>query len=641
MAHADDTLGTEAVVRVLDVGIAGLSAPVGIIDSGERVVPRVAIYNPGTEEATFQAVLRIGSVYSDGYTLELAPGDQAEVLFAEWTALERGSVSVRCSLDFDGDLVSANDTARSVVLVAVHDAAAAGIVVPVDSIAPGTVIPALSVRNCGTAREPVTAFFDVRGTAYIDSVPLTNGLPVGIDTVIEFRPWFAPRGRFTARGTVAQVTEQRPENDAVERQFLVGLGGVQPGWHPADSLAGPSAVRDGGAMACDPDNRTIYAMKGSRTLEFYSYGPADSGWTRQATVPAGEKNRGVYRGGAMCYGGGSVYATKGNSTFEFYRFDAVSGAWSALTSVPVGSERRKVVAGASMVHVTKPEGDYVYLLKGGGNAFYRYDVAADTFTALEPAPVGERARYGRGSWMAYDGTRYIYALKARYNELHRYDLLDERWTADTALAEMPLNSNVTGRRNKKVGDGGCGAWDGSALYSLKGNGTQEFWRYAPDTDTWVELESIPQAYPGGTRKKRVRSGSALAYYPETGVFYALKGNRSNQFWAYVPGGVTCQAQRGNGRSGVMTKTGQPGVREILRVTPNPLTAGFAEARFAAATTCRTLSVHDVTGRCVFSQRLARDRRSCGLDLHRLAAGVYLAKLQGDGTVETQKLVVER
>jgi hypothetical protein len=40
-------------------------------------------------------------------------------------------------------------------------------------------------------------------------------------------------------------------------------------------------------MACDPDNRTIYATKGSRTLEFYSYSPADSGWTRHATVPAG------------------------------------------------------------------------------------------------------------------------------------------------------------------------------------------------------------------------------------------------------------------------------------------------------------------------------------------------------------------
>jgi hypothetical protein len=214
------------------------------------------------------------------------------------------------------------------------------------------------------------------------------------------------------------------------------------------------------------------------------------------------------------------------------------------------------------------------------------------------------------------------------------------------LDGMPFNSTVTGKSNKKVGDGSCAAWnpDGGYLFAMKGNGTQEAWKYLPGTDgdTWIELESIPQAYSGG-KKKKVKSGGGTAYYPETGVFYVQKGNKSNQFVVYRPGtgvadavrphqdGVACLPARGAG----------PGIG--IEVMPNPLASGYATIRYSLPKAgTATLSVSDVTGRVVMTRTLAASRTgAAGLDLRGLSAGVYLVKLSADGYTTSQKLVVER
>ncbi len=642
MVRADDTLTTAAVVRVLDVGVSGLGRPHGTIDSGAQVVPAVSIYNPGTEEAVFALVLSIGSDYRDEYTIELAAGDQAEVLFRPWAATGRGRQTVRCSLDFEGDAVPANDTASTSVTVAVHDAAVVELMAPSDSVPPGVVVPMLRLRNCGTVREPVRVLLDIAGpTRYTDSLVLDSGLPVEADTVLQFAPWNAGRGRYTARGMVVLATEQCPENNSLERQFVVGLGNLAPGWHPAESLPGTTYVRDGGALTFEPISGKFYALKGSRTLEYWSYRPGDSGWTQEPSVPGGDRDRGVYRGSAICCGAGCVYLAKGNNTTEFYRFDVATQTWGALTSIPEGPNRKKVRSGAGMVYVAKPNSDHVYLLKGGDNAFWRYDVGTDTFVELAPAPVGDRPRYGRGSWLVYDGCRYIYALKARYNELHRYDVSEERWDTAVVLSRMPLVSGVTGRRNKKAGDGGCAAFDGNVIYALKGNSTQEFWQYLPADDTWIELESIPKAYPGSSARKRVKAGAALAYYPETGVCYALKGNRSRQFWTYVPGGISWQNAISHSQSGVMASDRTIDARVRLAAVPNPLSTGTLVIRFSPTTSNRWLSVRDVAGRCLVSQSVRAGRDWCQLDLHGLAAGVYILSLEGGGSSEKTKLVVEQ
>jgi hypothetical protein len=395
------------------------------------------------------------------------------------------------------------------------------------------------------------------------------------------------------------------------------------------------------------DGALIYAIKGGKTNEFWAYDPAETTWTKRSDVTAGTKA--VGKGAAMTAGAGFVYVMKGNGGRDFYKYNATDTSWTKAKDIPwaldqTATRGKGVKAGGSLAYVHVRDSDYVYVLKGYGTDFYRYDVARDTHFSLVAAPYTSKPKYDKGSWICYDGTQYIYVMQAKYNALYRYDVTTEAWDAASTLKGMPFNSTVTGKTNKKVGDGSAAAWDGQAIFAPKGGGTQEVWKYTPGTDgdTWAELESIPQAYAAGAKKKKVKSGGAIAYYPVTGVFYIQKGNKSNQFWMYTPATGPVCGQRQN-RDGV-TGAGATNVATSIAVCPNPLANGCATVRYSlpkAGTV--TLSVHDVTGRMVMLRTLSVNRTgAAGLDLRGLSAGVYLVKLSADdGHTASQKLVVER
>ncbi len=429
--------------------------------------------------------------------------------------------------------------------------------------------------------------------------------------------------------------------------FTTGAA-LPPGWTARrDTLTG-TAVKDGGGLVCDPDGRQLYALKGNKTFEFWRYTPAESTWTTMPLVPPGPNLKQVSKGAAITYGNGYVYVMKGNGTTEFYRFNTTTRDWeSALRSIPLEPTQRMtkgkpVKAGGGLAYVNKQDtAEYVYVLKGTSTEFYKYDIVRDTFYTLDAAPYNTKAKYDKGSWIVYDGSRYIYAMQAKYNALFRYDVVGEQWVTTPALSQMPFVGRS--RKSKKVGDGSAATWDGRAIYAFKGNNTQEFWTYRPgaDGDTWVELETIPQAYAEG-KKKKVKAGAALAFYPETGVIYALKGNKSNQFWVYTPSATLAWTPRPS-REGVSVEATSQNSRSALAIVPNPLTGNQAVVRYSLSRPGMvSLSVCDVTGRVVMTRAFAAGRTGAqNLDLRELAAGVYLVKLDADGFSSSQKLVVER
>ncbi len=413
------------------------------------------------------------------------------------------------------------------------------------------------------------------------------------------------------------------------------------GWYARETLPGP-IVKDGGALVANPDRGCLYALKGNKRDEFYQYSPSDSAWTRLADVTAG--NRPVGKGAAMTYGGGMVFVMKGNNTRDFYKYDVAGSTWLPARSVPLASDQsatrgKAVKGGGSLAYVYTRDSSFVYALKGSGtNEFYRYDVARDTFFSLAAAPYVTKPKYDKGSWIAYDGSQFIYLMQNKYNALFRYDVLAEQWDTVTVLKRMPLVGQLG--RNKKVGDGSCAAFnpDGGFLFAMKGNNTQEAWKYLPGAnDTWVEVETIPQAYAGG-KKKKVKAGAGAAYYPDFGVFFVQKGNKSNQFWMYSPGAVayTSRPQReGISASGLTAGDCQ------LTITPNPLAGGQAVVRYSLPRPGTvSLSVCDIAGRVVLVRTLAASRTgNCRLDLRELRAGTYIVRLSSDGQRMTHKIVV--
>jgi hypothetical protein len=356
-------------------------------------------------------------------------------------------------------------------------------------------------------------------------------------------------------------------------------------------------------------------------------------------VPLGIEGKPVKSGANGCAtGAGLIFALKGNNTRGFYRYDVASDSWQAQADVPLGTSGRKVKGGADMAYVDRGGAKRIYLLKGYGPEFFRFNVDSGGWTSLTDAPRGARsAKWDKGSWLAYDGSHTIYAHKAKYNELWSYDIDGDSWSP-TQLSGMPL----VGRsgRTKKSKDGGSAAWYRDYAYALKGGNTQEFWRYNPANDSWTELDTLPLFGNSGAKRK-VKAGGDIASLG-TGLG-ALKGNKTNEFWVYTPLTQDDGRRIPNARHGVMAGV----MRDAscaMRVFPNPMRSGFASIKLTGRSALLSgtpfkVDVIDASGR-VLQSVAGGLRRELALDMRQVPSGVYLVRLTSAAGVTAQKLVIQ-
>ncbi len=143
------------------------------------------------------------------------------------------------------------------------------------------------------------------------------------------------------------------------------------------------------------------------------------------------------------------------------------------------------------------------------------------------------------------------------------------------------------------------------------------------------------------KKKRVKYGADIVAADD--LLYALKGNKTLEFWRFVPlSGPALAAAPA--RSGVMTGSAF-GIRQSsFAIAPNPLAGGFATLRYTLPKPGPvTIAIFDIAGRtAVPTRRLAANGRqsAVSLDLRNLSAGVYLVRLTTDNFSATSKLVVQ-
>jgi hypothetical protein len=88
----------------------------------------------------------------------------------------------------------------------------------------------------------------------------------------------------------------------------------------------------------------------------------------------------------------------------------------------------------------------------------------------------------------------------------------------------------SGKINKKYpGKGAALCWNtDSIIYAVKGNGTREFWAYLIDSDTWIQKAFIPSI-------KGVKGGTSICHY--NGEVYLLAGSQKAtgpNFYVYDP-----------------------------------------------------------------------------------------------------------
>jgi hypothetical protein len=636
-------LNGSVAVAVHDLGAVAVVEPFGPLCD---LTPQARVRNYGTLREPCAVVFSINSrpPYSD--TLSLPAGlplnVDTVVSFAAWTPVP-GAWTARCSTALANDQVRDNDTASCEFTIA-------GIDIAVMAIrAPGTfidtamvVVPAGLVKNLGVAATGFTAFFAIESAGvpvYSGSVPVAE-LPVGAETVVLFDTWAKPHcpGAYVARCSVAAPGDQTNANDRLSMGFNILTDKLTYGWRiRADLPAGPSgkAPKDGAWLAYDKTSGLVYGAKGAKTPDFYVYDPLADTWAALRPFPAGTEGRPPYRGAVGCgNGSGLLYATRGNNTTGFWCYSAALDTWTQLADVPLGNAGKRVKGGTDLVYVPGAQ-DYVYCLKGYQDEFYRYNPTLDTWET-RASPQGPVQKWNKGSWLVSDGAGTLYAHQAKYHNLFAYDIARDTWRRQAN--GMPKLSRYTGRA-KKSKDGGSATFYGGAVLALKGGNTQEFWRYDVAGDSWHELDTMP-AYGTTQKRKKVKAGADLVEVD--GTFYAFKGNKTPEFWQYVPFPAPTESRS---RTGVQVSSVIVG-RGPSAVLPNPLRAGFVTvtaggqaARWSSGPV--TVSVHDATGRLVQRSAFGAQQSAVTLDLRRLSTGIYLLRIEAGGCVTTQKLVVRR
>ena len=540
--RSNDRAAGDVTVRVREVGVAGMSAPVGTLDSGTTLTPAVTIRNSGTTIETYRVTLTIGGLTQFLDITQDTLRRDTVVRFPPWTALARGRNVVKCSLGFAADANAGNNVRIDSVFVSVRNTALVAITAPAGSLIERThVVPTPVVANRGTGPGSFRVRFEIRSAsrspAYAESLSIVLQ-PGRQDTLRDMLPeWLAaPDGNYQAWARVSLTGDQRPDDDSVVLPFVVtdvpshdvgpktivqppsrvAMGSFAPKLVVSNLGEGTETFRVFLRIAAQPesyfDSVSISALAPGETvmLAFPEWSAKPGQYVvRCSTVLAGDAN-------------------SGNDTLSrAVTVDSLApGGWSEQAQMPLGGKSKKVKNGGSLACRAPDE---IYALKGNNTGeFYLYSTTTG-WTTRESVPfrVEKKKKPGKGAALAYSPRDdRLYLLKGNgTTEFWCFDPVLRAWTSKP---DIPL-----GAKSLKGGSGLCYSTADSSVYALKGSKTLEFWRYDLSRDTWLAAPHMPF----GPRNKAVSDGGALTA-DDGGTLYALKGNNTAEFYAYrVSSGV--------------------------------------------------------------------------------------------------------
>jgi hypothetical protein len=626
----NNVLQKDVMVAELDAACRLLVAPSGAYDSGTSVTPEAWIRNFGNLTQNFPVRLAVGSFYADTQTVTLAPagspGDSLLVGFDPVTLVQRGPWAVTCSTMLSGDRTDSNDVRYGSMRVRVTDMLVADVPEPPDTVIVGGDAP-LHARfyNSGTDSVTVWTYYRVeQGTdgakssckvqdakgKMAGSAPRSGFADGGVDSVVYYDSAEVVLGPLAESlvvfDTLRNLTElavwnitascpltgdQIPTNNTLSRTLFVyehdvacSLLVAPGGTYDSGTLVTPQAwLRNLGSQAetfnCSLSIGGYYRVAKSVSLaaagsagasQLVSFdtvrlrvrGAAD---VRCRTLLTGDRNSG------NDLGTGSVYVRVTDAAVtaipmppetvfagddvEFWarveNRSTDAGAMRAYFMAMYGGDTVALFDSADVTIAALDDSVIVFdtilaISRMGDWQLSAWCVLAadqhpenDTFTAsLYVGPPGGIA-WPPGWWEAESLPRglsgkpikaggalavmqngnapFIYALKGnKTNEFYRFEVLENTWTALT-----PVDPGPDGRLPYS-GSSLCTDNDGH-VYMVKGNNTCEFWRYNTVDSSWLSKDDV---LPGPNRSK-VKGGDDLAYVErnDSGYVYLLKGLR--------------------------------------------------------------------------------------------------------------------
>jgi hypothetical protein len=535
-----------------DVGVTAVKAPLGNFDSSQTFTPACSVYNyGGFTEGPYNVRMKIGNLYNLTTSVPShASGSRIYVTFPTWTARERGLNAITCSTELNGDAQTSNDLASATVLVRVHDGAVISIDNPTGGVPPAPLTPRATVRNLGTAREPVTAYFVITGAGTYSALPISlpGGLP-SVDTQLSFTPnWTATVGSWTAKCSLGQAGDQFISNNRVTLPFQVGTVDAAvlnitapPGIVDSTQAIDPAGVvRNNGSI---PTTFKVF-FRIADALDAVVYSESTTvtnlapGSQTPVTFPTWAKPHAPGNYATLC----SAYVAFDNSRSN----DAVRGTltitvpsplpvgWTEMVSLPPGGKAKNVKDGGALTYgkegTDANDTGYVYAFKGNNRyEFYRFNTISNAWISRESIPAigssSKKKAVKKGSTLVMAGDGKVYGAKGNGTlEWWQFNPVANTWTEKASV--------LSGAKALKEGVSSAAVTIGSDkyVYLLRGSGTWDFMRYKTGTDAWETRAPAP----GGVSTKAYKNGSSICY-DGSDTIYCLKGS-TNEFAAYSVSG---------------------------------------------------------------------------------------------------------
>ncbi|HDQ99713.1 MAG TPA: DNRLRE domain-containing protein, partial [candidate division WOR-3 bacterium] len=260
------------------------------------------------------------------------------------TPIPDGAFTLVCNIgDYNGRQLIPRYTGD---ITPIADLSTVAILAPGVEMEPGEkVTPTAVFRN----NDPATTVLNVRVSFRIGGFyqldRFIDELGPGAEDTVEFNEWTAISGVHPVRAFVAFPADPDRGNDTVAMTLTVAEVIPEPGqWSevaPIPALAGNrrDMPHRGAWLAVGPDpdgTPAIYATKGNKLQNFYRYDVMADSWTELAPAPMDPTRNRPLRQGARgaSDGDNSIYMVHGNNTDAFWHYDIAANTWSALADVP-------------------------------------------------------------------------------------------------------------------------------------------------------------------------------------------------------------------------------------------------------------------------------------------------------------------
>lgn len=587
MITDNDTLIRSFNIVIHNVGVTEIIQPSGTIDSIYQMAPRAKIKNFGSEQETLNVKFSIlGPVnWNDNVMISLPGGTEQVVDFAPWT-VRRGNYLVKCSTELNNDMIPSDDKISATCEIRVRDYAVSAITAPIGEIDSGaTITPRAWICNYGTTDETnIPVVFYIENSAYSSIKYISLNACDSIEQNFDNFDVHLQRGIHVMRCSTQLTSDIRQDNNLATADLLIRFYDVG-----VTELVRPVGIVDS-AVIINPQARVknfgtrsetfnmtasigiwantqsiVNLSPGVETLIVFDAWPIGSRGNyamRCSTYMSDDLNAindtmaAAFSIIVRDFAVGSVYPI---DTIIDYGMSITPQAWihnygstdesdiSVICYIPMTSyysmREISLSAGDSLLQgfddfVAQVDGNYYTircstLLNGdvvevNNAAVTGFLVIVPGWSIRETIPAFGGIKDG-GALTTITDT--IYALQgANTLNFFAYSILNNMWMSRCTIP-LALKLDGIGYIKKRVKAGGSLTSHNGVVFAFKGNNTDEFWSYIPGGDSWIRKTSIPlYASSNLTKKRMVKSGASLVTVGNS--IYAFKGGNCDQLWMY-------------------------------------------------------------------------------------------------------------